>query len=122
MDNKMSSWKCGTDVAVRFCTQADGTKCQQAGNIHYGESAGGQAASEDTGIHDSLTQIVLMPYDPAVRKAITVFTDTSCHGHSAVLWDDEVYNHTNDQLTLGNDFMSVMLPSGHSWWVDLYHT
>ena len=74
MDNEMSSWKCGTDVAVKFCTQASGWKCQEAGNVHYGESAGGQSASEDTGIHDSLTQVVLMPYNPAQRKAITVFT------------------------------------------------
>ena len=95
MDNKMSSWKCGTDVAVRFCTQADGSKCQEAGNMHWGESAGGQSANEDTGIHDSLTQLVLMPYNPAERKAITVFTKDGCNGHSAVLWDDVEYNNTN---------------------------
>ena len=73
LDNTMSSWKCGAMVAVRFCTQADGSQCQDPGNLHYGESAGGGAASEDTGIHDSLTQIVLMPYNPAERQAITVF-------------------------------------------------
>ena len=72
-DNTMSSWKCGKNVAARFCTQADGSQCQEAGNIHYGESAGGEAASEDTGIHDSMTQLVLMPYNPAERQAITVF-------------------------------------------------
>ena len=73
LDNTMSSWKCGANVAVRFCTQADGSQCQDPGNLHYGESAGGEAASEDTGIHDSLTQIVLMPYNPAESQALTVF-------------------------------------------------
>ena len=85
-------------------------------------SAGGQSANEDTGIHDSLTQLVLMPYNPAERKAITVFTKDGCNGHSAVLWDDEEYNNTEEQLTIGANIRSIMVPSGDGWWIDAYST
>ena len=91
-DNKMSSWKCGPNVAVKFCTRANGLNCDTS--RHYGESAGGNAESQDTGIDNSLTLMELTPYDPAVRQAITVFNKTECHGDSAVLWSDVEYSST----------------------------
>ena len=60
-DNKMSSWKCGSKVAVNFCTRSNEHKCYTDHN--YGESAGGHAESQDTGIDNSLTLLKLIPYD-----------------------------------------------------------
>ena len=60
-DNKMSSWKCGTNTAANFCRFVDDDRCYTDHN--YGESAGGNAESQDTGIHNSLTLLKLIPYD-----------------------------------------------------------
>ena len=117
----MSSWKCGRKVAVNFCTRSNGYLCDS--NRNYGESAGGGAESQDTGIDNSLTRMVLTPYEPSTLQAITVFSETQCHGDSAVLWSDKEYSDTingENRLTLGNNIMSVMLPEGSDWQVDLY--
>ena len=37
-----------------------------------------------------------------------------------MLWSDEEYNSTWDQLTIGSDIHSVMVPSGAGWWIDTY--
>ena len=120
-DNKMSSWKCGRNTAVKFCTRSNGYRCEDS--RHYGESAGGNAESQDTGIDNSLTKMVLTPYDPAVLPAITVFSMTECHGDSAVLWSNVDYSSTTSgegRLTLGNNIKSIMVPEGSDWQVDLY--
>ena len=109
-DNKMSSWKCGSKVAVNFCTRSNEHKCFEDHN--YGESAGGHAESQDTGINNSLTMLKLTPYNPEVLSSITVFNSTKCHKRSSVLWGDVSYEKTDDQLTIGNNIKSVMVPSG----------
>ena len=37
-----------------------------------------------------------------------------------MLWDDEEYNNTEEQLTIGANIRSIMVPSGRDWWVDTY--
>ena len=100
-DNKMSSWKCGANVAVNFCTRKTEFKCYDDHN--YGESAGGHAESQDTGINNSLTLLKLTPYDTDALQSITVFADTRCHYRSSVLWSNETYNETKNQLTIENN-------------------
>ena len=58
----MSSWKCGKRIAVNFCTRSNSFRCGIDHN--FGESAGGYAESQDTGIDNSLTKMILTPYDP----------------------------------------------------------
>ena len=114
----MSSWKCGRKTAVKFCTRANGYRCNE--DVHYGESAGGGAESQDTGIDNSLTLMQLTPYEPSIRQAITVFDQTECHGHSSVLWKGRDYDDVKNQLNLGENIRSVMVPEGTDCQVDLY--
>ena len=116
-DNKMSSWKCGAKTAVNFCTRANRENCFT--DHHYGESAGGHAESQDTGIDNSLTLLTLTPYDPDETQAITVFRETRCHGRSSVLWSDQSYSDTKEQITIEDDIQSIMVPEGE-WDVVLY--
>ena len=109
-DNKMSSWKCGRKVAVNFCTRSNRHRCYI--DHHYGESAGGHAESQDTGIQNSLTLLYLTPYDPDQNQAITAFAQTECHERSSALWSYEVYTSTNKMLTIGNNIKSIMVPEG----------
>ena len=113
----MSSWKCGAKTAVNFCTRSNRLNCFFDHN--YGESAGGHAESQDTGIDNSLTLLTLTPYDPDYRQAITVFRETVCHGRSSVLWSDRNYSDTARDITIGNDIHSVMVPEG-VWEVDIF--
>ena len=115
----MMSWKCGRNTAAFFCEETD---CDT--DMSYGESAGGGSESQDAGNASSLTLLTLKTYDPAVKKAITVFSMTECHGHSAVLWSDEVYDDTKNQLALGTEIRSVMMPEDgvDNWQVDFYST
>lgn len=110
----MSSWKCGKKVAVKFCRLEDGVDCDERGN---GESAAGYAESQDTGLDNEISSMVLTPYLPEIFRAITVFSDSDCHGDSAILWAGQNYNDTEAQLHTGNDIKSVMFPEGADWWV-----
>lgn len=113
----MSSWKCGKQVAVKFCRLEDGVDCDERGN---GESAAGYAESQDTGLDNEISSMVLTPYLPEIFRAITVFSETGCHGDSAVLWAGQDYNDTEAQLQTGNNIKSVMFPEGAGWWASLY--
>ena len=64
--------------------------------------------------------MILRNYEPTTIQAITVFELDQCHGYSAVLWEDQVYDDTKNQLTLGKNIRSVMVPEGTDWQVDLY--
>ena len=74
------------------------------------------------GNNRELTLLTLRNYEPATIQAITVFELDQCHGYSARLWEDQVYNDTETQLTLGRNIRSVMVPEGTDWQVDLYST
>ena len=113
----MSSWKCGKNVAAYFCRLDYGVDCNKIG---YGESAAGYSESQSTGLDNKLSHLVVFPYDPDNLRAITVFAETECHGHSAVLWSDMKYQDTENQLYTGNEIKSVMFPKGDGWWASLY--
>jgi len=112
----MSSWKCGKNVAVKFCKLRNGIGCDMIG---FGESAAGYAESQDTGLDNDISHMVLTPYFPNERRAITVFSETECHGDSSVIWADQTYNNTEAQLHTGNKIRSVMFPEGDGWWAGL---
>ena len=117
-DNRMMSWKCGRNTAALFCAEPDGNLCEL--DIDYGESAGGGAESQDTGLNRQLSLLTLTHYEPSINQAITVFELSECHGYSAVLWQNREYGNTEVSLTTGSNIGSVMVPEGSDWQVDLY--
>ena len=112
------SWKCGRNTAALFCDEPDGNLCEL--DINYGESAGGGAESQDTGLNRALSLLTLTHYEPSTNQAITAFELSECHGYSAVLWQNRSYGNTEVSLTTGSNIGSVMVPEGSDWQVDLY--
>ena len=95
LDNDIESYKCGANVAIKFCTQGE-HNCDQ---WRYGESGAGSSESQNLGIHDSHTVILLTPYDPSVRHAATVYENDFCNGHQSVVWIDEGSSDSGDTYT-----------------------
>ena len=48
---EMMSWKCGRNTAAEFCANPNGNLCEKRS---HGESAGGGAESQDTGLNRKL--------------------------------------------------------------------
>jgi len=130
LDNKAKSYKCGANTAIKFCTrQEEEDLCYEYG---YAESGAGRSESQDIGIHSEHTVIRLTPYDPAVRIAATVYSETRCHGHSSVIWMDEgkiatgsTYNNIHQSLitTPVEDpigIASILLPPGEDFFFRTY--
>jgi len=105
-------------------------------NYTYGESGAGGSESQDIGVHDAHTTIRLTPYDPAVRKAATVYSMDKCHGHSSVVWLEEgqtdsgnTYSNIHESLTTtplmrffweNPGIHSVLFPKGLGYWMKVY--
>ena len=98
LNNQIQSYKCGRNTAIRFCKNAGEDNCDE---YTYGESGAGGSESQDIGVHDAHTTIRLTPYDPAVRKAATVYSMDKCHGHSSVVWLEE------GQTDSGNTYSNI---------------
>ena len=84
-DNWMSSFKCGKNVAARFCRLGGDKECE---DYMYVESAAGGAENQMLGIDNKHTKIVLTPYNPELKFAATVFSKGDCNGHSHIVWVD----------------------------------
>ena len=78
LDDEVQSYKCGSDTSIKFCRNSDLSKCDKYG---YGESGAGGSESQDIGVHDKHSTVILTNYDPEVRFAATVFSMDQCHGH-----------------------------------------
>ena len=50
-NKEMMSWKCGRNTAAEFCANPSGSLCDKRS---HGESAGGGAESQDTGLNRKL--------------------------------------------------------------------
>ena len=78
LDNEVQSYKCGSETSIRFCRNRDMSKCDE---FWHGESGAGGSSSQDIGVHDKHSTVVLTNYESEKRFAATVFSMDQCHGH-----------------------------------------
>jgi len=109
MNNNMESWKCGKNVAAKWCdTKAsfeDGS-CSLKGK---GESVHGWAESQDTGMENQASFLIMQAYkqeELTLGALATVFSETNCHGDSSMV-NGQVFD-TQTMLTTGTQIKSIM--------------
>ena len=71
-DNWMSAFKCGKNVTAKFCRLPGDRECKDYMDV---ESAAGGSESQELGIDNKHTKIVLNYYDPTKYFAATVFSN-----------------------------------------------
>jgi len=106
--NNMESWKCGRHVAAFWCDTEAGARegaCETKG---HGESAGGWSESQDTGLENAASLLLLVPVSPVDSRGVmaTVFSETQCHGDSALVAGSS--SDTELTLATGTEIKSVM--------------
>lgn len=93
LNNQVQSYKCGSNTSIKFCKNANQFKCDQ---YEYGESGAGGSESQDIGLHDLHSTVILKHYNPDVEHAATVYSMDKCHGHQSVIWTEEGKSDSGD--------------------------
>jgi len=76
MNDKVSSYWCGKNIAYDLCRNGPGSNCD-GGN---GSRGAGNIRSSWIAKDNSMTSIYLSKYDPVEKPAVTIFTDANCKG------------------------------------------
>ena len=125
MNNRFSSWKCGSEVTGEFCyhgftfarewhynerghrTLSDTLKCMWEG-VEY---AGAGMYSVQVGIDDAISNILVRPFDPHQSKQAMVFSGNACNGYSNVV-NADIRIKADYTLPFRSAIRSFELPPG----------
>ena len=76
IDNKLSAWYCGKNVAYDFCYNGMNANCDN----HNGSRGAGAAKSPLIKRENSVTVVYLYDYDVINEAAVMLFEDKDCTG------------------------------------------
>ena len=116
MNKRMSSYYCGKNVAYDFCNY-DGEECWMTGAGYHRMNS-----PYMDGSNDHTSYVILHPYDPAIKGAVTIFKHKDCTGHgSRFYWNphdpgEGMYTDADllEHALEGNSASSILVPYGYT--------
>ena len=98
-DDVMSSYTCGKNVQYDICDDPTDAECT---NMH-GDMGAGTAYDSWVGNDDTMTELLMRPYDAASLSAVTIYEDPNCSGRMGRLFAPTDVNsramYTSDDLS-----------------------
>ena len=91
-DENMSSYACGKSVQYDIC---DNPTIEECTNMYGNMGAGTSYDSWVLGDDNTMTSLLMRPYDPTSLSAVTIYEDPNCSGRSGRLFAPTDVNSRN---------------------------